>query len=153
MLKRRPDGMRPDILILEGLKEKDIRGKPVDEIRSHINDLKITMKLKVHVIEVGYCTDLNHASKDLDKRKQHEDLVALLRTPCPHFGATTVRFHDPVTLGHCGTIPASLITLMKETFDLAPSRADEYAKKLNRNAVQWVDKIYKHRQCALRQPG
>ena len=44
-------------------------------------------------------------------------------------------------------------TIMKETFDLAPSRADEYAKKLNRNAVQWVDKIYKHRQCALHQPG
>ena len=145
--------MRPDILILEGLDEKDIRGKPEDQIRSHINDLKESMKLKVHVIEVGYCTDLNHASKDLDKRKQHEDLVALLRTPCPHFGATTVRFHDPVTLGHCGTIPASLITLMKETFDLAPSRADEYAKKLNRIAVQWVDKIYKHRQCALHQPG
>ena len=37
-------------------------------------------------------------------------------------------FHDPFTLGRCGTIPASLITLLKETFGLDTSRADEYAK-------------------------
>ena len=146
--KTRRRKMRPDILILEGLEEKDVRGSNVDRIRSHINDLNATRKLRIHVIEVGYCSDLDHAAKDSDKRKQHEDLVALLRQTCPR-----TSFHDPVTLGRCGTIPASLITLLKETFGLHTSRADEYAKKLNRHAVQWVDKMYTHRQCALARQG
>ena len=39
------------------------------------------------------------------------------------------------------------------TVGLHTSRADEYAKKLNRHAVQWVDKMYTHRQCALARQG
>ena len=53
------------------------------------------------------CSDLDHAAMDFDKRKQHEDLAALLRQTCP-----STSFHDPVTLGRCGTIPASLRILL-----------------------------------------
>jgi hypothetical protein len=136
--------MRPDILVMEGLEEKDIRGKSEAGIRTHIKNLCDTKQLKIHVVEVGYCNDLNHASKDADKRVQHEDLITLLRQ-----AGLSVAFHDPVTLGRCGSIPKSLITLMKTTFGLESHRAEEYANKLNRHAVQWVDKMYIHRQCVL----
>jgi hypothetical protein len=133
--------MRPDIVVIEGLEEKDIRGKSEAAIRSHLDGLKLRLQIKIHVLEVGYCADLNHADKDSDKRKQHEDIVALLRK-----GGYDVRFADPITLGRCGTIPTSFITLMKDTFGLGMNRAEEYAFKLNRHAVQYVDKMSNHRQ-------
>ena len=34
-----------------------------------------------------------------------------------------------------------------------PGVRDEYANKLNRHSVQWVDKMYAHRQCALARQG
>ena len=137
--------LRPDILIIEGLAEGAIRGLSIAEIRSY---LQANPRFKIHVIEVGYCGDLNHAAKDFDKRLQHEQLVALLRS-----AGLNVTFHDPVTLGRCGTIPSSFIALMKDAFGLSSPQAEAVAFKLNRHAVQWVDKMYTHRQCVTRNPG
>ena len=85
--------------------------------------------------------DINHAQKDLlDKRSQHEDLVALLRS-----FHLKVCFHDPITLGRCGTIPASFISLLTSTFGMSKAQAESKAFHLNCHAVTWVDKMYTHR--------
>ncbi len=132
--------MRPDILVAEGLETKDTRGTEA-EVRTHVQELIAAKKLQIHILEVGYCSDIDRDAKDFDKRKQHEDLVALLRS-----GGHDVRFHDPVTLGRCGSIPTSLIYMLKNTFHISAARAEEYAHKLNRHAVHYVDKMYNHRQ-------
>ena len=131
--------LRPDILVIEGLSAKDTTG-PIEEVRSHIaSRLK---QLTVHVIEVGYGSDIDHATKESDKRSQQEALVAVLQK-----AGFAVTFHDPVTLGRCGSIPTSLINTFKKTFKMSTHRADEYANKLTRHAVHWVDKMYTHRMC------
>ena len=95
----------------------------------------------------------------MDKRLQHEELVTLLRSFRGPQGATLkVRFHDPVTLGRCGSLPASFISLLKDTFFMTACQAEATANKLNRHAVIWVDKMYTHRHhastaCPHRNPG
>jgi len=131
--------LRPDILVIEGLETANIRGKSTEEIRQYLTDNH--HRLKVHILEVGYCGDLNHEQKDFDKRAQHVELVSLIRET-----GLTVLFHDPVTLGRCGSIPASLITLMKDSFGLNTAQAEATAFQLNRHAVQWVDRMLTHRQ-------
>ena len=134
--------LRPDILIIEGLTASDIAGLNPDEIREHVRNN--TQRLIVHVLEVGYCSDINHAHKDNDKRTQHEGLVTLLRG-----SNLQVQFHDPVTLGRCGSLQASLTNLLKDTFYLTAPQAQTVAFSLTRHAVQWVDKMYTHRQHIL----
>ena len=131
--------LRPDILVIEGLETANIRGKSTEEIRQFLTDNR--HRLKVHILEVGYCGDLNHDQKDFDKRAQHAELVSLIRE-----SDLTVLFHDPVTLGRCGSIPASFVTLMKDSFGLSAAQAEATAFQLNRHAVQWVDRMLTHRQ-------
>jgi hypothetical protein len=138
--------LRPDILIIEGLAEANIRGLTDDATRQYIYANR--HRLTVHIIEVGYCGDLNHESKDFDKRAQHAELVTLIRS-----SGLTVKFHDPVTLGRCGSIPVSFITMMRHQFGLSSNQAETAAFNLNRHAVQWVDKMYTQRQQSLPQPG
>ncbi len=47
--------MRTDILVAEGLDAKDTRGAEA-EIRTHAK------KLQIHILEVGYCSDTDHAT-------------------------------------------------------------------------------------------
>ena len=53
--------LRPNILIIEGLTASDIAGLNPDEIRGHVRNN--TQRLIVHVLEVGYCSDINHAQR------------------------------------------------------------------------------------------
>jgi len=131
--------LRPDILVVEGLQAQASR-QDDDTVRAHVA-LNIK-KYKIHIFEVGYCSDINHAEKDADKASQHEDLVQLLKAT-----GFEVIFHPPVSLGRCGSIPTSLHTLLRKVFQASSKRADEYCNKLSAHAAQWVDKMYTHRQC------
>lgn len=61
---------------------------------------------KVYVIQVGYCSDLRHPDKRVDKLKQHADLVTALRnagwdvaqreTTVITFGHTHQLFSNPL---------------------------------------------------------
>ena len=75
--------------------------------------------LSVHIFEVGYCSDIGHAEKETEKRKQHDELNTLLKA-----AGFKVQYHSPITLGHTGTIPQSFY-----------------------NTAVWVDKLYTLRQC------
>jgi hypothetical protein len=131
--------LRPDILVIEGLSASDTTG-PAEAVRSHIaSRLK---QLTVHVIEVGYTSDIDHEGKSDVKTAQHEALVAELKK-----AGFEVKYHEPFTLGRCGSIPASLINTFKKAFKMSTHRAEEYANKLTRHAVHWVDKMYTHRMC------
>ena len=51
-----------------------------------------------------------------------------------------------VTLGHCGTLPASLRPLLIKEFKVPSDQATKCVNKLARHAVHYVDKLYANRQ-------
>jgi ribonuclease HI/exonuclease III len=131
--------LRPDILVVEGLQAQDTR-RDETSVKEHVRtNIK---KYRIHIFEVGYCSDINHAEKDADKAKQHDELVQLVRT-----AGFEVQYHKPISLGRCGSIPMSLYTLLRKTFHANSKRANEYCNKLSAHAAEWVDKMYTHRQC------
>lgn len=118
--------MRPDIFIVEG---PQVGAAPGEGDR------------RIHIIEVGYCGDTQRAEKEEEKKMQHQALTLLLRAN-GHRVTTHV-----IVLGRCGTIPLSLRTLLRDSLgDLDSARAAKCAKKLSRNAVAWVEKMYAARQ-------
>ena len=68
--------MRPDLMIIEGLGSTEVRGKSDGEIRSHI--VNKSRNIRIHILEVGYCSDLRHDERDEEKQIQHTRLVQIL---------------------------------------------------------------------------
>ena len=110
----------------------------MDEIHAllKLNKTKYTF----HIMELGYCSDIDHASKDTEKAVQHEHLANMLRE-----SGFTVQYHT-ITLGRTGTIPLSVTNLLKTTLKLDSRSTDKCTQKLSRHAVHWVEKMYVHRQ-------
>ncbi len=129
--------LRPDLCVIEGLTRLDTSGTS-DEIHARLMLNKT--KYVVHIMEVGYCSDIDHASKDTEKAVQHEHLANMLRE-----SGFTVQYHT-ITLGRTGTIPLSVTNLLKTTLKLNSRSTDKCTKKLSRHAVHWVEKMYVHRQ-------
>ena len=100
------------------------------------------MKLSVHIFEVGYCSDIGHAEKETEKRKQHDELNTLLKA-----AGFKVQYHSPITLGHTGTIPQSFYNTLRTAFSLDSTNAKRHCSKLAMHAAAWVDKLYTLRQC------
>jgi phosphoribosylcarboxyaminoimidazole (NCAIR) mutase len=126
--------LRPDIVIVEGL--------PSNTIVAENDRLRNT---KIHVIEVGYGSDTNHADKETEKMAQHQAFLTKLREQefCRGGGAPV--FYHVITLGRCGTVPASLSTLLQTHLGVGESQATTCIRKLHRSAVHWVQKFYIHR--------
>lgn len=93
--------LRPDILIIEGLASNDTHGRTDDEIRQIL--LLRRRTVKVHILEVGYCSDLRHSERDAEKQQQHDRLVQILTgkqvnprsPPQPIAPTQTARLDDP----------------------------------------------------------
>ena len=96
----------------------------------------------MHIFEVGYCSDIGHAEKETEKRKQHDELNTLLKS-----AGFKVIYHAPITLGHTGTIPQSFYDTLRTSFSLDSTNAKRYCTKLATHAAAWVDKLYTLRQC------
>jgi hypothetical protein len=126
--------LRPDIVVVEGL--------PSCTLVASNARLRHT---KIHVIEVGYGSDTNHSDKETEKMAQHHAFLAKLREQefCRNGGASV--FYHVITLGRCGTVPASLSDLLQTHLGVGESQATTCIRKLHRNAVHWVQKFYIHR--------
>ena len=118
--------MRPDILI--------IAARNVDPLSppSFLHE-------DIHLIEVGYGSDLSLAAKVVEKQTQHAELLKALQTE----GYKRVHFHV-IPLGHSGSIPRSLIpTLM--ALKIERPKAIECCKKLHMHAIRHIETLYEAR--------
>jgi ribonuclease HI len=124
--------MRPDILVIPGLKTGDT---PEHGTPYHIV-----------VIEVGYCSDTNHHIKLRAKEQQHAELIKGLRA-----AGHTVTSHA-ITLGTTGTIHISLRATLT---DLKVDRQslEKATAKLHLNATTCAGHIISMRRHMEWQPG
>ena len=129
--------MRPDLLIIEGLKEPPQGADP--QLTHH--ELQNNPKYTFHILEVGYCCDTNHDEKDLEKQQQHATLRDLLREEFP---LARIKYHT-IPLGRCGAAPASLVPTLKDQLGLPGQRAVAIAEDLTVHALHWLEKMYNHR--------
>ena len=156
--------LRPDLVFIEGLPSIMVHGKSDIELRALVQ--RRAKRIKVHIIEAGYCADTSHAEKDDEKAAQHTTVVRILtgqpdpNQPSPpqrnldtSFDRSRVLYHPPVTLGRTGTLPASLITTMKNHLGVSSATATECMSKLTRHAVHYVEKFYKNRYATMGQHG
>jgi hypothetical protein len=167
--------LRPDILIIEGLASSEVQHLTDNEIRALIEQR--SKGVKIHILEIGFCSDLRHGERDEAKKQQHERLCRILsgRSPdnCPAapskhahgrtttpsdamrrrtpFTADRILYHPPITLGRAGTLPASLMDTLKNKLKVTPSAADECAAQLTRHAVHYVEKFYLNRFASMGQ--
>ena len=162
---------RPDVLIIEGLPACLLAGKTDDQIRALLK----ARQTSIHILEVGFGSDTNHADKESDKREQHARLLQILtqpyissaeasmdlgndpetcrdRPPCrtsaaspAPFAQRTVVYHPPMTIGRTGTLPSTLTETLKGPLQIRPHAANTCAAALTRHAVHYVERMYKHR--------
>ena len=160
---------RPDILIIEGLPAAAIAGKGAAEIRAMLHHSansdsnRESLKIKLHLLEVGYCGDTRHAERDQEKQEQHARLLNILTLPHtptsggptadPPFKLSAVVLHPPITLGRTGTLPTSLIATLKGPLQVPGPDATACATRLHRHAVHYVERMYEHRTVCLAKPG
>jgi ribonuclease HI len=125
--------LRPDLLFVADL----TAGTPTNNPEISAPPRQRT----VHIVEIGYSADLQLVEKHRTKTTQHARLQELL-TKAGH----TVHYH-PVALGTCGSIHTSLEKALtsKGLGDQTQAQAQKCARKLQRNAVQWLEKIYNAR--------
>ena len=115
--------LRPDILLVDG---RDAGGLTTDLVPSR----------QVTLIEVGYCSDTNHAAKHTHKAGQHAQLEALL------IEAGWKVDYLVITLGTGGTIPSAAVAAVTKAG--APTDAiPRCMHKICRHAVGYVDKLHK----------
>lgn len=134
--------MRPDILLIEGLPLSDVQGAHPDD-----EPPKPGRRYKVHVIEVGYTSDLDHASKHEAKVAQHEALVAALVQAgwqVEHGG------DHAITLGAGGTICRMLHKALTD-MGVASAAAHACTRKLHQHAVHTAGDIIGVRRLMERQ--
>jgi hypothetical protein len=92
----------------------------------------------IHIIELGYSSDLSMDTKEDEKHQQHEHLETLLKRGNPR---GTVTRHT-IILGRTGAIPASLFTLLGDSVArLSKSIIQQVGRKLCRHAVQYIEKF------------
>jgi ribonuclease HI len=122
--------MRPDILVIDGMALESAQREDLTEA-ADLADFapRPNDAYTVHLVEVGYCGDLNHARKREEKQEQHTRLIAALQAR-----GWAVKLHV-ITLGHSGTLPKYL---HKTLMDLGATStaAKACAAKLHIHAVQ-----------------
>jgi ribonuclease HI len=132
--------LRPDILLvscpsLDKTRPGDERKAPPEREEAKT----------IHIIEVGYSSDLSMDIKESEKHRQHEELEKLLKRGNPE---GTVTRHT-IILGRTGAIPASLFTLLGAGVGLLPKpKIQQVGRKLCKHAVQFIEKFTWARQAA-----
>ena len=158
---------RPDVLIVEGLPACLLAGKSDDQIRALLK----ARQTSIHILEVGFGSDTNHADKESDKREQHARLLQILTQPYtptteatqmdpgnePYtchgrpprrtapFAQRAVVYHPPMTIGRTGSLPSTLTETLKGPLQISPHAANTCAAALTRHAVHYVERMYKNR--------
>ena len=123
---------RPDLLLIPGMLATET---PTS-----------AQKLAITIIEVGYCSDTNHAVKRQEKAEQHKQLVRALQA-----AGHTVTYHL-ITLGTTGTIPTSTLTTLTN-LGIATPQATRTLTKLHLNAVACADNLIRMRRVMERLPA
>ena len=113
---------------------------PGDDHQAVHRDLQTNPKYTFHIIEVGYCSDLNHDEKDREKQQQHATLRELIRHEFP---LANIKYYT-VPLGRSGTIPASLSNTLT-TLGVPKPSATTCTENLHIHAIQWLERMYLHR--------
>ena len=124
--------LRPDLVVITGM--------TANETPTH------GMKLHMEMLEVGYCSDTNHAVKIQDKQEQHARLLHILRE-----AGHTVRYH-PITLGTTGTIRKETLSTLQQ-LGLTLPQAQKTMNKLHQNAIASAVDITRARRIRERQTG
>ena len=121
--------MRPDLAILPDTESPTSRADKV-----------------IWILELGYCSDTNHATKFATKHAQHARLVEGLE----HAGYLV--HYAIITIGTTGTIPTTFLTNMTK-LGLDRLRALKLADKVHAHSVASVQTILQCRRYMGVQPG
>lgn len=124
--------MRPDILLVDNAPLGRIRAVPQPGDEPWCPEP--SPNRVVHIIELGYCWDLQHARKREEKKRQHMSLVAALLAH-----GWKVEEHI-ITLGATGTIPNDLHAIMRDLRVPACTTRD-CARKLHQHALHTATDI------------
>jgi hypothetical protein len=114
--------LRPDLAILP---DRDMPGRPADRV--------------IWLVELGYCSDTNHATKYSDKHAQHAQLVGYLR------GSGYTVHYEVITLGTTGTIPKSILSTLR-TLGVDTLAAIKMADKIHTHTISCFTTILKSRR-------
>ena len=68
--------LRPDLLMIEGITSNEVKGLNNDAIRALI--LQRGRNVRIHILEIGYCSDLRHGERNDEKQQQHDRLIRIL---------------------------------------------------------------------------
>jgi ribonuclease HI len=121
--------MRPDLVILP---ESESPTGKADKI--------------IWIIELGYCSDTNHATKFVEKHAQHARLVESLEQ------AGYLVHYIIITIGTTGTIPTTFLDHMTK-LGIARLQALKLADKVHALSIASFDAILKCRRFMETRPG
>jgi hypothetical protein len=119
---------RPDILIVEGLKE----GTSPNRNEFH--------RYKMIIVEVGYTSDTRWQEKVLEKQSQHAELIAALERQGWHVDSHII------LLGVAGCVYTKHTVAPLHKLGMTHNNSlKKLLMKLHRLSIQWLDYIVTHR--------
>ena len=119
--------MRPDIMIVQGMRPG--QQGPGTDLKNFKWNIK--NKYRIHIVEVGYCSDTWHAERQAEKHQQHQRLIKTLRDA--GWNVPEANVHT-LMLGTCGTILQSTLEHL-EKLQVSRGAAKTLALRLHRHAV------------------
>ena len=138
MLPNTPDDvrrrMRPDLLLITGLTQRETNEWAEDKV------VKDKGKYVVHILEVGYGSDVSLEDKERTKLEQHTQLIAALQEE----GWKTE--YTAIPLGTTGGIPNSTVKALTEKLHLSNSQADTTFRRLHDLAVRSAHALVRKRR-------
>jgi hypothetical protein len=140
--KRLPDWLRPSTITVADWK----RMRPDLAVLPDIDSPTCMSDKELWVLELGYCSDTNHATKFITKHAQHVELVNGLRS------AGYLVHYEVITVGTTGTIPTSFLTSMT-TLGLQRSCALKLADTVHSHTITSFQSILQCRRFMEAHPG
>jgi len=140
--KTLPDWLRPPSISAEIWPKL----RPDLAILPEVDSPTIAADKEIWILELGYCSDTNHATKAEDKHAQHTQLVAGLRL------AGYLVHYLVVTIGTTGTIPRTFVTSMT-TLGLTNLEILPLADQLHHHSVDSFQTILQCRRFMEHHPA
>jgi hypothetical protein len=112
--------LRPDILYVEGLPNRDPTPADIVWHKAHS---------KIHILEIGYCSDTRYHEACSRKEHQHQELTRILTAA----GWQQVQPIQVIILGHCGTIFRPTDRVLRDLMGYTTQETDRIVHKLIRN--------------------